>query len=450
VVADNWWRAAEALRALSIVWESGGNESLSSEGIQRTLRQGFDAEAAPLVTRNAGETEAAMAQAARVFESEYATPFLPHATLEPPSCTAVVKDGQVDLWTSTQDAEATHAAAASAAGVAPEKVYVHRTLAGGGFGRRLAQDYTRQGVAIAKALAGVPVKMVWTREEDLQHDQYRPASLVRLKAGLDEVGYPVALYCRVAAPSLKDVDSTAALADQPYWIPHQRIEYVPRDTAVPVGYWRGVAHSQNPFARECFVDELAHAAGVDPLDYRLNLLPDSAKERAVLEAAAKAAGWKTAPPQGVHRGLGVTEAAGSYVATVAELSVRGKKIDLQRLVIAIDPGQVVNPDNVVAQMQGSAAFMLSALFWGEITIKDGRVQQSNFHDHRLLRLAEMPPIEVVLVPSGGFWGGVGEPGVAAIAPAVVNAIFAATGERVRSLPLKNAGFDLLQEPGRVP
>jgi isoquinoline 1-oxidoreductase beta subunit len=284
--------------------------------------------------------------------------------------------------------------------------------------------------------------MIWTREEDLQHDQYRPASVVRLKAGLDEAGYPVGLYCRVAAPSLKDADPTAALADQPYWIVHSRVEYVARNTPVPVGYWRGVAHSQNPFARECFIDELAHAAGRDPLDYRLHLLPSTMKERAVLAAAAKAAGWGTATAQGMHRGLAVTEASGSYTAAVAELSVRAKKIDLKRLVVAIDPGQVVNPDNVVAQMQGAAAFMLSALLWGEITIKDGRVEQSNFHDHRLLKLAEMPPIDVVLAPSGGFWGGVGEPGVAAIAPAVVNAIFAATGERVRSLPLKNAGFDL--------
>jgi isoquinoline 1-oxidoreductase beta subunit len=450
VVADNWWRAAEALRALPIVWESGGNERLSSHQIQRYLRQGFEADATASVTRNEGDAETAIVQAERIFESEYATPFLAHATLEPPTCTAVVKGGQVDVWTSTQDAEATHAAAAEAAGVAPQNVYVHRTQAGGGFGRRLAQDYTRQGVAIAKALGGVPVKMLWTREEDLQHDQYRPPGMVRLKAGLDEAGYPVGLYCRVAAPSLKDVDSTAALADQPYRIPHLRVEYVSRNTPVPVGYWRGVAHSQNPFARECFIDELAHAAGVDPLDYRLHLLPETAKERAVLQAAAKAAGWSAAPPKGLHRGLAVTEAFGSYTAAVAELSVSEKKINLKRLIVALDPGHVVNPDNVVAQMQGSAAFMLSALLWGEITIKDGRVEQSNFHDHRLLRLAEMPQIEVVLAPSGGFWGGVGEPGVAAIAPAVANAIFAATGERVRSLPLKNAGFDLSQEPARVP
>jgi isoquinoline 1-oxidoreductase beta subunit len=442
VVADNWWRAAQALRALPIAWE-GGNESLSSEAIQSLLAQGFDADVAANVTKSEGDIEAALAQAERVFESEYATPFLAHATLEPPSCTAVVKDGQVDVWTSTQDAEATHAAAAEAAGVAPDKVYVHRTQVGGGFGRRLSQDYTRQGVAIAKALDGVPVNLIWAREEDLRHDQYRPAGLVRLRAGLDEAGRPVALRCRVCSMPLKGVDPAAGLTDHPYEIAHQRIEHVERTTALPVGYWRGVAHSQNPFARECFIDELAHAAGRDPLEYRLHLLPEAAKERAVLEAAAKAASWGSAPAEGLHRGLAVTQVRGSYTAAVAELSVREKKVDLKRLVLAIDPGQVVNPDNVVAQMQGAAAFMLSALFWGEVTLRSGRVEQSNFHDYRLLKLAEMPPIEVVLAPSGGFWGGVGEAGVAAVGPAVANAIFTATGERLRSLPLKNAGFDLL-------
>jgi len=441
VIADNWWRAAQALLALKIDWDGGANASLSSEAVKRELAEAF-ADTAAIVTKSEGEVDKALAQAPRVMEAEYALPFLAHATLEPPSCTAVVKDGQVDVWTSTQDAEASHAAAAAAAGVAPENVYVHRTQAGGGFGRRLAQDYTSQGVAIAKALNGVPVNLVWTRDEDLQHDQYRPASLVRLKAGLDEAGNPVALQCRIAAPALKDVDATAALADHPYSIAHLRVEHAVRSSAVPVGYWRGAAHSQNPFVRESFIDELAHSAKRDPLDYRLALLPENSKERAVLEVAAKAAGWRTPPPQSLHRGLAVTEVRGSYTAAVAELALRGKKIELKRLVVALDPGRVVNPDNVVAQVQGGAAFALSALFWGEITFKAGRVEQSSFGDYRILTLAEMPPVEVLLVPSGGFWGGVGEAGGAAVAPAVANALFAASGERVRSLPLKKAGFDL--------
>lgn len=442
VVADNWWRASQALRALPVVWESGGNEALSTERVERYLRQGLEADAPAQVAKAEGEAEAAIVQAERIFESDYAAPFLAHAALEPPSCTAVVKDGQVDVWTSTQDAEATHAAAAEAAGVAPEQVYVHRTQAGGGFGRRLAQDYTRQAVLIAKAMGGVPVNMIWSREEDLQHDAYRPASLVRLRAGLDEAGFPVGLQCRVAAPSLKGIDAAAGLADLPYRIPHQHVDYVERNTPVPVGPWRGASYTQNVFARECFIDELAHAAGRDPLDYRLHLLPETAKERAVLEAACKAVRWETAPAEGLHRGLAVAQAFGSYAAAVAELSVRERKVDLKRLVIAIDPGHAVNPDNVAAQIQGSAAFMLSALFWGEITVKGGRIEQSSFDDQRLLKLAEMPPVEVVLVPSGGFWGGVGEPGGTVVAPAVVNAIFSATGERIRALPLKSAGFDL--------
>jgi isoquinoline 1-oxidoreductase beta subunit len=442
VIADNWWRAAQALRELKIEWEGGANASVSSESLQRELAQAFDPDTAASVAKSEGDVEKALAQAARVLEAEYATPFLAHAAPEPPSCTAVVKDGQVDVWTSTQDAEATHAAAAAAAGVAPENVYVHRTELGGGFGRRLAQDYTAQGVAIAKALNGVPVNLIWTREEDLQHDPYRPASLARLKAGLDEAGNPVALQCRVAAPALKDVDATAALADQPYSIANLRIEHAVRNGAIPVGYWRGAAHSQNPFVREGFIDELALAAKRDPLDYRLGLLPAAAKERAVLETVAKAVGWRTPWPQGLHRGVAVTEVRGSYTAAVAELSLRGKKVELKRLVIALDPGHVVNPDNVVAQVQGGAAFALSAVFWGEVTFKDGRVEQSSFADYRLLALAEMPPVEVLLVPSGGFWGGVGEAGGAAVAPAVANALFVASGERIRSLPLKKAGFDL--------
>lgn len=442
VVADNWWRADQALRALPVVWDGGGIELSSSERILRYLRQGLEPDATVSAAKRQGEPEAAVAEADRVFEAEYFAPFLAHATLEPPTCTAVVKDGQVDVWTSTQDVEATHAAAAEAAGVAPENVYVHRSQVGGGFGRRLPQDYTTQGVAIAKAMAGVPVKMIWSRQEDLQHDFYRPASLVRLRAGLDQAGFPVAFFARVAAPLLKDLDPAAALADQPYWIPHQRVEYVQRDTPVPAGPWRGVAHSQNPFARECFIDELAYATGNEPLDYRRQMLPRESKDLRILEATAKAANWAEPLPKGTHRGIAVTEAFGSYTAAVAELSVNERKVQLTRLVMGIDPGHVVNPDNVVAQMQGSAAFMLSALFWGEITVRDGRIEQSSFDDYRVLRLREMPKVEVVLAPTGGFWGGVGEAGVAAIGPAVANAIFAATGERVRSLPFKNAGFQL--------
>jgi isoquinoline 1-oxidoreductase beta subunit len=455
VVADNWWRAKEALKELPIEWDFAGREIVSSETIMEYLRAGLDDTEDFAVARREGDTDAALKAAAKVVEAEYFTPYLAHATLEPQTCTALYRGGRVDVWTSTQSAEATHIAAAEAAGVPPENVYVHRTQVGGGFGRRGAQDYTRQGVAIAKAMSGVPVKLLWTREEDMQHDHYRPASLVRLRAGLDAAGHPVAWYSRVSAPSILasllelplkdgiDRQAVAAFADQPYAIPNLRVEYTQRHPHVPVGFWRSVGHSQNPFVRESFIDELAHAAGQDALAYRRLILPSSAKELAIFQATAEAAGWGSAPPPGVHRGIAVSEAYGSYTAAVAELSVSDKNlVDIRRLVLGIDCGHVVNPDNVVAQMQGSAAFMLSAMFWGEITIKDGRVAQSNFHDHRLMRLREMPQVEVLIAPSGGFWGGVGEPGQAAIAPAVANAIFAATGRRIRSLPLKNHGFDI--------
>jgi isoquinoline 1-oxidoreductase beta subunit len=240
-----------------------------------------------------------------------------------------------------------------------------------------------------------------------------------------------------------DPQAVAAFTDQPYAVPSLRVEYAQCDTPVPVGFWRTVGHSQNPFARECFIDEMAYAAGKDPYEYRRSLLPEDSRERRILDITAKAAGWDAALPAGVHRGMAVTEAYGSYTAAVAELSVSdANTVHIRRLVLGLDSGHVVNPDNVEAQLQGSAVFMLTAMFWGEITLKEGRAQQSNFHDYRLMRLAEMPKVELVVSPSGGFWGGVGEPGQAAMAPAVANAIFFATGRRIRSLPLRNLGFEL--------
>jgi isoquinoline 1-oxidoreductase beta subunit len=279
--------------------------------------------------------------------------------------------------------------------------------------------------------------------------------MTRFRAALGDDGKPVGLYSRVSAPSIIatllklplkqgiDPQAVAAIADQPYEIENVRMEYAQRNPHVPVGFWRTVGHSQNPFMRESFLDELAQAAGKDPYEYRRALLPKDSRERKILEATAKHAGWGKALPKGVHRGIAVTEAYGSYTSAECELSVNEKNaVSIKRLVLGVDPGHAVNPDNILAQMQGSAVYMLSALFWGDITIKDGRVEQSNFHDYRVLRLAEMPKVELVLAPTGGFWGGIGEPGQASIAPAVCNALFAATGKRVRSLPLGKEGFDL--------
>src|SRR6266513_3488988 len=461
-VADNWWRAKEALRDVNIEWDLGASGNVSSASLMDFYKGGLDAQTDVAIARKDGDFDQAFASAAKKIEAEYYTPYLAHACLEPMGCTAIVKDGKVDVWTSTQNAEASLANAAAVAGVPLENVEVHRVQLGGGFGRRGgAQDFVRQGVAIAKAMEGTPVKMLWTREEDTQHDFYRPASLVRMKAGLDGSGKPVAWYSRVAATSIfetlarvplkrpfapadgVDPQSVASLYDLPHAIPNVKVEYAQRTAHVPVGFWRTVGHSQNPFVRESFMDELASAAGKDPYEYRRTLLAKSPKDLGVLEATAKAAGWGQPLPAGVFRGIAETEAYGSYTSAVAELSVDSNgEVNIRRLVLGIDPGYAVNPDNIQAQMQGSSVFMLTAMFWGEITIKEGRVEQSNFHDYRMMRLREMPKVEVVLAPSGGFWGGVGEPGQASIAPAICNALFAATGKRVRSLPLKSHGFEI--------
>ena len=462
VIADNWWRAKEALRDVAVEWDVGANGNASSTTIMDFYRAGLDAQTDIAISRKDGDFDQAFGAAAKKLEAEYFTPYLAHSTMEPQNCTALIKDGRVDVWVPTQNAEASLAVAAATAGVPLENVEVHQVQLGGGFGRRGGgQDFVRQGVAIAKAMEGTPVKMLWTREEDTQHDFYRPASLIRMKAALDDSGNPTAWYSRVASTSIistlvhlplkpplapaegVDPQAVASLTDLPHAIPNVRIEYAQRNAHVPVGFWRTVGHSQNPFVRESFMDELASAAGKDPYEYRRALLAKSPRDLGVLEATAKAAGWGKPLPAGVFRGIAQTEAYGSYTSAVVELSVdKNGEVGIRRLVLGVDPGYVVNPDNVVAQMQGSAVFMLTAMFWGEITIRDGRAEQSNFHDYRMMRLREMPKVEVVLAPSGGFWGGVGEPGQASIAPAVCNAIFAATGKRIRSLPLKNHGLTL--------
>ena len=450
VVADNWWRANQLLKALPIEWDVGANGNATTASIREFVRTGLDDPAAA-VARNDRDVDAALAQAAKVIEAEYAAPFLNHAPLEPMNCTALVRDGKVEVWAPTQNAEGTHATAAATAGVALENVEVHLTYLGGGFGRRGFQDYTRQAVSIAMAMEGRPVKLLWSREEDMQHDYYRPMTMVRLKAGLDAACNPVAWRIRDSSHSIMagvrpqeikegvDRHALGGIVDLPYAIPNLRVEFAMRNSHVPVGFMRTVFHSQNPFFRESFVDEMAHAAGKDPCEFRRALLKNRPKDLGVLEAAAKAAGWGGPLPAGVHRGIAVQDSHGSYAAAVFEVSVSDKgELEIGRVVVAVDCGTVVNPDSAAAQVQSCVAYGLTSALWGEITLKNGRVEQSNFDDYRIMRMREMPRrIDVVLAPSGGFWGGMGETPLAPLAPALCNAIFAATGKRIRSLPLKN-------------
>ena len=449
VVADSWWRAKRAADALRVRWDDRGNGAVSTVSIADFVRSGLAANDAQ-IGRADGDAATALSRAARCIEADYEVPFLAHATMEPQTCTAHVHPDGVEIWTPTQDPGTALATAALAAGVPNDKVHVHRLMLGGGFGRRAPiQEYVRQAVTIAKEFPA-PVKLVWTREQDIAHDRYRPFGMARLRAGLDEAGMPLALTIRIAGPSFvaallpgfngNFVDRTfvSGLAEEmPYAFPNYQVDYVVRPTPVPLGVWRAINYTQNAFYKECFIDEMAHAAGRDPYLYRRNLLANNPKNLAVLDAAAKAANWGSRPPPGTFRGIALNEACGSYCAQVVEVEVKNGVVRAHRVVAAIDPGYVVNPLSVEMQVQGAIVYALTAALYGEITIKDGAAEQTNFDTYEMLRLADAPRVETVIVPSGGFWGGVGEPPVPPLAPALCNAIFAATGKRVRSLPLKN-------------
>ena len=449
VVADSWWRAKRAADALRVRWDDRGNGAVSTVSIADFVRSGLAANDAQ-IGRADGDAATALSRAARCIEADYEVPFLAHATMEPQTCTAHVHPDGVEIWTPTQDPGTALATAALAAGVPNDKVHVHRLMLGGGFGRRAPiQEYVRQAVTIAKEFPA-PVKLVWTREQDIAHDRYRPFGMARLRAGLDEAGMPLALTIRIAGPSFvaallpgfngNFVDRTfvSGLAEEmPYAFPNYQVDYVVRPTPVPLGVWRAINYTQNALYKECFIDEMAHAAGRDPYLYRRNLLANNPKNLAVLDAAAKAANWGSRPPPGTFRGIALNEACGSYCAQVVEVEVKNGAVRAHRVVAAIDPGYVVNPLSVEMQVQGAIVYALTAALYGEITIKDGAAEQTNFDTYEMLRLADAPRVETVIVPSGGFWGGVGEPPVPPLAPALCNAIFAATGKRVRSLPLKN-------------
>jgi isoquinoline 1-oxidoreductase beta subunit len=453
VVADNWWQAKKALDALTIAWDDGGSGNISSDSIREFLNGGLTAAEAG-VGRTHGSLADGFAKAGRRIEADYSVPFLAHATLEPQNCTAHVTGDTAEIWVPTQNGEAAMASAAHTLGVPARNVTVHKTMLGGGFGRRGAtQDFVPPAVLIAREV-GRPVKVVWSREEDTSHDYYRPVAMARMSAGLDAAGMPLAWHVRMTGNSIWGtlMPSTVRggvdrqfqegfLADMPYDIPNYLADYAIRNTHVPVGFWRCVNHTQNCFFKESFVDEMAHAAGIDPLEYRRRLIGQhrhAAKFLGVLDAAAERAGWNTPLPPHTYRGIALNEAYNTFVAAIAEVSIATDgAVRMHRIIVALDPGTVVNPLTAEMQTESAVVFGLTAALYGEITIKDGRVEQSNFNDYRMLRMAEMPKVETVLMPSGGFWGGCGEPPIAVVAPALCNAIFAATGKRIRSLPLKN-------------
>jgi isoquinoline 1-oxidoreductase beta subunit len=451
VIADHMGAAKKGLAELEITWNEGANAKLTTADIVAQL---VAAGKQPgLVAEKSGDVEAAMKGAASTLEAEYHLPLLAHTTMEPINCTAHVRKDGCDVWVGNQVVARARAAAAKAADLPVAKVQVHNHLLGGGFGRRLEVDYVVQAVKIAKQV-NFPVKVVWTREEDVQHDYYRANNYSRLTAGLDAGGRPVSWHHRVVGPSVMerffpilfkngvDLDAVEA-ATGPYDFANMLVDYVRKDTptGLMVGNWRGVGSTRNVFIVEGFLDELAHKAGKDPIDYRRALLAKEPRAAAVLALAAEKAGWGKALPQGHGRGVSLLHSFGTYMAQVAEVAVAADgSVKVERIVCAVDCGRMVNPDIVIAQAQGGIVYGLSAVLYGEITIKDGRVEQGNFDSYQALRIDEMPEIEVHLIENAEAPGGMGEPSTSGIAPAVVNAVFAATGKRLRKLPIDTAAL----------
>ena len=456
VVADTWWRAKSALDALPIVWDEGAGAKQSDATIAEHLKEGLTATTIN-GTRQNGDAPKAIQGAAKKVEAVYSTPFLAHACMEPMNATVKLSADKAEVWVPSQNVEASLAALSEASGVPLAKCDVHRLDLGGGFGRRGGtQDFVHQAVAIAKEFPDVPVKLIWSREEDQAHDFYRPISQCRLSAGLDAEGKLTGLHVRVSGQSINATLNQAAIVngqdmrqlqgfyEEPgdaqlgYTVPNLLIEYVMRNTHVPVGPWRGVNTNQNGIYMECFMDEVARAAGKDPLEFRRGLMSQYPKHLAVLNAAAEKGDWGKPLPPGVHRGIAQFMGYGSYSAAVAEVSVSDQgKLKVHRMVLALNCGHAVNPDQIAAQVEGSVAYGLTATLYGECKVKDGRMVDLNFDTYEIMRLAEMPKVETVIVASHDFWGGVGEPTICVVAPAVLNAIYAATGKPVRSLPLKN-------------
>ncbi len=459
VVADTWYRAKTALDVVNIVWDEGANASVSTASIKAMLTEGLDAKQA-FVGNKKGDVETAIAGATKKVEAVYRYPYQHHMTMEPMNATAQWTPDKCMVWTSTQNAEAALATAVPASGLPIEKCDVIRMNLGGGFGRRSSShDYVRQTVLVAKEMPGTPVKLIWSREQDVTHGTYHPTTMCKLTGALDDKGNVVGLHMRISGQSIlaglrpealvegRDPGTFQGLNAQGpegqfgYEIPNLLVDHAMRNPPFRPGFWRGVNNNQNSIYLECFIDEMAHAAGQDPLEFRRKMMKNYPKHLAVLNTVAEKSGWGKPTAPGVFRGISQHMGYGSYVAAVAEVSVSDKgALKIHRIVAATDCGHVVNPQQVAAQIEGSFAYGLSALLYGEMTVKNGRMEQENFDTYEVMKMADMPPVESYPVPSGGFWGGVGEPTIFVAAPAVLNAIFAATGKRLRDVPLKN--FDL--------
>jgi isoquinoline 1-oxidoreductase subunit beta len=455
VVADTWWHAKTALDALPIAWDEGPNAKVSSESIAKWLAEGLDNAQPAFVGNQNGDAKAAIASATKKVEAVYNYPYQNHACMEPLNATAVYTADKCEVWTGTQNGEAAFAAVLEASGLPADKCEVHKLMLGGGFGRRGFTDYVRQAVAIAKQMPGTPIKLLWSREEDMQHGAYHPVTQCKLTGAFDADNNLTALQIRLSGQSILFSVRPAALENGKdgaafqglnatgdwaigYSFPNLLVEHSMRNPHVPPGFWRGVNVNQNAIYLECFMDELALSVGQDPVAFRRKLMSKHPKHLAVLNAVAEKIGWDKPAPQGVFRGIAQHMGYGSYVAAAAEISVTdGSKIKVHRIVASTDPGYAVNPAQIERQIAGSFVYGLSGLFYGGCTVKDGAIEQTNFDTYNSMRIAEMPKVESIVMPSGGFWGGVGEPTICVAGPAVLNAYFAATGKRIRSVPLKD-------------
>ncbi len=464
VVAETFWIAKTALDQLPIVWDEGPNATVSSASIAKMLEEGLTAEQA-FVGNTRGDTKAAITAAVNKTEATYFYPFLNHAPMEPMNATAKWTPERCEAWVPTQDGEASLAAVIAASGLVAEKCEVYKINLGGGFGRRGAfQDYTTQAVNIAKQMPGTPIKLIWTREEDMTQGRYHPVMMCKLTGSFDKDKNLTGVHMRLSGQSILAAVRPAVVAQQKgrdplvfqgvfdggehgfgYEFPNQLMDHAMRNTHVPPGFWRGVNVNQNAVFIECFMDELAETAGVDPVEFRRKFMGKFPRNLAVLNAAAEGIGWNKPAAPGVFRGIAQMTAFGSYVAAACELSVTdGTKVKIHRIVAATDCGYAVNPAQIQRQVSGSFVYGLSALFEEECTVKDGRIEQKNFDTFGSIRLAQMPKVETIIIEGGGKeWGGIGEPTICVAAPAVLNAIYRATGKRLRNVPLKNSGMTLV-------